>query len=113
MTVGACDRRGNAERPRNSCLSRRDCAIIVGHKGQRYPKPIRKFVIGSLIMIIYCCCGYKDVNMLGDSGQCRRDKAAYGVGKLTVAMRVLDDDSKLDKQPRDGKKLYVQRRDTY
>lgn len=39
------------------------------------------------------------------------DKAACGVGQLMVAMRVLDD-SKLDKQPRDGKKSYVQRGDT-
>jgi len=36
------------------------------------------------------------------------NKVAYGVGQLMVAMRVLDD-SKLDKQPRDGKKSYVQR----
>ena len=40
--------------------------------------------------------------MLGDS------EAAYGIEQLMVAMRVLHD-SKLDKQPRDGKKLYVQR----
>lgn len=40
------------------------------------------------------------------------NKAAYGVGQLMVAMRVLDD-RKLDKQPRDGKKSYVQGGDTY